>query len=429
MPSVVIIGSGLVGAATALALHQVGIQSTLYDQIDLVDATTKGDVVEFGDSGGGVALQAGGLRVLQTLGVLDECIKQGLPSRYVTWGKIDGSSPIVCDAFVWNQYSGETDPKLQMPLLILRSRLHTILMQACQRAGIKTFVNKKLVDVKQESSSVTAFFADGTTATGDLLIGADGIHSATRRKVFGENLSAKFTGEMGHIGVVNLKQHNITIKETEFCSFFVNRDQKYAVGVLQLSPEIGAVRVTTFDDPEEEDQSYRPVSDLPKHAGQLADLLKRWGTPPHIEKMMRNSFRVSAASIYDLPDMDTYRKDRVILIGDAAHGMVPNAGIGLLTGLEDVGTLLAIFKKFPKQEDLSKALDLYSKIRVERGTGAANQARNIRVRGMATSIFGGGLNHFVFRMIVAAGNNGLFKLYKVFDPEAEVSKRIKEELV
>ncbi|KAJ3038929.1 hypothetical protein HDU99_010275, partial [Rhizoclosmatium hyalinum] len=51
MPSVVIIGSGLVGAATALALHQVGIQSTLYDQIDLVDATTKGDVVEFGDSG------------------------------------------------------------------------------------------------------------------------------------------------------------------------------------------------------------------------------------------------------------------------------------------------------------------------------------------------------------------------------------------
>ncbi|KAJ3059031.1 hypothetical protein HDU99_006540, partial [Rhizoclosmatium hyalinum] len=74
-------------------------------------------------------------------------------------------------------------------------------MQACQRAGIKTFVNKKLVDVKQESSSVTAFFADGTTATGDLLIGADGIHSATRRKVFGENLRAKFTGEMGHIGV------------------------------------------------------------------------------------------------------------------------------------------------------------------------------------------------------------------------------------
>ncbi|ORY38186.1 FAD/NAD(P)-binding domain-containing protein [Rhizoclosmatium globosum] len=414
MPTAIIIGSGLVGAATALALNQVGIESVLYDQIDLAQATVDGTPVEFGDSGGGIAIQAGGLRVLRSLGVLDDCKAQGIRLPYTTWAKMDGSSPIVADIIYWNKHSGETDPELQAPLQILRSRLHYVLMKACYKAGIKTFVNKKLIDVKQDATQATAYFADGTTATADFLIGADGIHSATRRKVFGSHLTAKFTGEMGHLSVVNLKDHNIQLKETEGTTFYVDRDKKRFVVAYKVSEELGALRVTTFDDPEEEDQTYRPVSDLPKHAGRLADLLHEWGVPAHVETMMRKSFRMSAASVYDLPDMETYRKDRVILIGDAAHGMVPNAGIGLLTGLEDVGTLLSIFKHYSKVDEFDKALDLYSRIRVARGTEAANRARAMRVRGMAASMFGGGFNHFMFRFVV-----GVAEVTKFIQEEAE----------
>ncbi|KAJ3079274.1 hypothetical protein HDU99_000077, partial [Rhizoclosmatium hyalinum] len=333
--SVVVIGSGLIGTATALALHKAGIKSALYDQINPMDVVLRGEVIEFGETGGSVSIQAGGLRVLQTLGVLDECLANGLSCPYTVWSKIDGSSPVIADASKWYKRAGEKDPRLQAPLQILRSKLHSILIQACHRVGIKTFVGKKLVAIQQDETSVTATFADGSTARGDLLFGADGIHSATRRKVFGEDLKAMFTGEMGQIGVVNLKEHNITIKDGNECSFYIDRDKKRYVGAFKVSDEVGAVRVSTFDDPEEEDQSYRPVSDLPKEAGRLADLLHDWRVPSHIEKMMRHSFRISAASIYDLPNLESYHKGRVLLIGDAAHGMVPNAGIGLQTGLED----------------------------------------------------------------------------------------------
>ncbi|KAJ3278614.1 hypothetical protein HDU79_001428, partial [Rhizoclosmatium sp. JEL0117] len=188
MPTVIIVGSGLVGAATALAFHQVGIKCTLYDQVNPVEAVMDGRAIEFGASGGCVSIQAGGLRVLKTLGLLDECIEKGQPHPYLSFSKINGSSQIVADARTSNKKAGETDPKLQTPLQILRSTLHNILMRACHRVGIKTLINKKLLDIKQNSDSVTVTFVDGTEATADLLIGADGIHSATRRKVFGDNL-------------------------------------------------------------------------------------------------------------------------------------------------------------------------------------------------------------------------------------------------
>ncbi|KAJ3294471.1 hypothetical protein HDU79_010877 [Rhizoclosmatium sp. JEL0117] len=425
---VIIIGSGLVGAATALALHKVGIQCSLYDQVVFSQSRAEGKPVEFEESGGSVVIQAGGLRVLRSLGLLEECFANGTASSYASWYKIDGSNPIVLDFRISNQKAGETDESLLAPLQILRSKLHSILMQACHRAGIKTFTGKKLVQVTQSETSVSANFADGTSASGELLIGADGIHSATRRKVFGEDLVAKFTGSMGHIGVVRTTETGIVLKDTEECAFYVNRDKKHGVAVFKVSDVMAAVQVNTYGDVEEEDKtaSYRPYSDLPKHAGRLADLLHEWGAPAHVEKMMRNSFRVSSTSIYDLPDMETYRKGRVILIGDAAHGMVPNAGIGLLTGLVDVGTLLVLFQQFPGQEDRNQVLDMYSTIRVARATEASRQARDMRAKSVATSVFGGGFNHFLLRIAITAVNAGFYTLYNVIDCEADIMKLIEE---
>ncbi|KAJ3037392.1 hypothetical protein HDU99_010407 [Rhizoclosmatium hyalinum] len=123
-PSVIIVGSGLVGAATALALHQVGVKSTMYDQVNPMEVIMRGDAIEFGESGGAVSIQAGGLRVLRTLGLLEECFAAGTPLPYVTWAKIDGSKPIVGDSKVGNKKAGETDPALQVPLQILRSTVN-----------------------------------------------------------------------------------------------------------------------------------------------------------------------------------------------------------------------------------------------------------------------------------------------------------------
>ncbi|KAJ3078882.1 hypothetical protein HDU99_000332 [Rhizoclosmatium hyalinum] len=421
----VIIGSGLVGATTALALKQIGIDSTLYDQVDLVQAAIASGgapvAVDFGDSGGSVLMASTSLRVLRTLGLLEEVLAASLPSPTVTWFKINGTSPIVLDNVNANKKAGETDPALQSPIQILRSKLHNILMQACHKAGIRTFTGKKFVSYNESGSSVTVQFADGTNATGDFVVGADGIHSATRRAMFGQSSKAEFTGVIGHIGVVKLKEHNIVLNEP--CAMFIDRDKKQIVSTFKVSEEVAAVQVSTFNDPTPvEGDEYRPYADLPKESTRLADIMESWGLPKNIEMMMRKSFRISPAAIYDLPDLQTYHKGRVLIIGDAAHGMVPNSGLGLLTGLEDVGVLLELFRNFPESKDLLKVLNLYSKLRVPRGHDAAKRSRD-----MAKQYYEGSqtIGHILLRFGIFLFNYNIATLYKAYDCPTEVAAAIK----
>ncbi|KAJ3292070.1 hypothetical protein HDU79_001771 [Rhizoclosmatium sp. JEL0117] len=413
----IIIGSGLVGATTAIALHQVGIKSTLYDQVDLVKAALSAGggpvAVEFGDSGGSVLITASALRVLKTLGLLREVLEASHPTPTSNWYRINGSSPITLDVVNSIKFGGEADPELQ---------LHSILMTACHKAEVRTFTGKKLVMVAETENGVRAEFADGTTASGDFLVGADGIHSATRRAIFGAACKAEFTGVIGHIGVVKLKENNIALKET--CAFYVERNKKQLVCTFKMSEELGAVQVMTFNDPPPmEGQDYRPHPDLPKESARLADLLGTWGVPKNIEQMMRKSFRISPAALYDLPDIPSYHKGRVVLLGDSAHGMVPNAGLGLLTGLEDVGVLLELFRHYQQPGDISRVFSLYSQLRVPRGHDAAGKSRQ-----MAAQFYGGSsaLGHFMLRVYFFLVNHNLGPVHTIYDCPTEVKKAIKE---
>ncbi|KAJ3402369.1 hypothetical protein CcCBS67573_g05535 [Chytriomyces confervae] len=430
---VIISGSGLVGAAMALSLHKAGIKSTLYDQIDLLEAAKAAAMtgapvaVEFGDSGGSVMLGASALRVIKKLGLLDELLANSSPSKFTHWFKIDGTAQVVLDA-VHSNSKGEPDPALHAPIQIMRSKLHSILINACSKAGIRTYMGKKLVSVDDSGFRVTAHFADGSSATGDLLIGADGIHSATRIKAFDEKLKAEFTGVLGYIGVVDLEAHNIKLHET--CAFYIERNKKQLVATFKVTEKIAAINVMTFADPDPEESkedAYRPYSDLPKHSARLADLIAGWGVPKNVEAMMRHAYRISPASIYDLPDLKTYHKGKVVLVGDAAHGMVPNAGLGLVSGLEDVGTLLELFLRFPEVKDIHKVLRIYSKLRVPQATDAAARSRAMSKQYYSSSVFGQSFSHFVLRLGIFAFNHDMVKYYDIFDCPTQVAAAVAAE--
>ncbi|KAJ3073658.1 hypothetical protein HDU98_001000 [Podochytrium sp. JEL0797] len=440
---VVIAGAGLVGAATAIALRQVGHECTLYDRVHLA-RTPNGanEAVDFGESGGGcgliqrglisivcqsgaVSLNPGCLRVLKSLGVLDAVLAASLPMPSLNWYKINGSNRISLDVVKLAIYCGDTDPYTQTTVNILRSTLHDILIKAAFKAGAETIVGKKLMGVVQTESSVTAQFADGTSATGDLLIGADGIHSTTRRTIFGADLKAQFKGEIGYIGVINLKQHNIRLNEP--CAFYVDRKNRHMVCIYKVSEEIGAIQVLTYSDPdpeESQDDAYRPYNDLPKHSARLADFLENWGAPAHLVEMMRKVYRIIPSSIYDLPDLAVYHKGRVLLIGDSAHGMLPNAGLGLGTGLEDVSFLMELLKQLPNMSDLSKVLELFSRLRVPRATDNSQFSRFFSTQYSAKSRFGAGFSHFLLRVCVFGLHHNLIKFPEVLDCSEIVSKAI-----
>ncbi|KAJ3077386.1 hypothetical protein HDU98_000036 [Podochytrium sp. JEL0797] len=453
---VIIAGAGLVGAATALALCQIGIECTMYDQVNFADAIKKAkggtiEAIDFGESGGSVLLGSSALQVLKSLGVLEEVMANSLKAPYTHWFKIDGSCPIRLDSVAVTMHAGETDPAVQCPVQILRAKvrtreisdshpnlkptvlfslqLHDILVKASYKAGARTFSGKKLVSVTEANSNVTVTFADGTTATGDLVIGADGIHSATRRSVFGKDLKAKFTGQVGYIGIVNISEHKIELNE--FCAFYIDREKKRMVSTFKFSEQVAVVRVSTFNDPDPEevqDDEYRPYPDLPKHSERLADLIEGWGVPDNLVMMMRKAHRIIPASIYDLPDLTTYHHGRVLLAGDSAHGMLPNAGIGLAVGLEDVGTLVELFKQLPNPSDLPTVLALYSQLRVPRATAGAKRSRDMAVQYYSVSALGVGVSHFLLRFGVFLFNNNWIKYGQVIDCGTEVANAISKEI-
>ncbi|KAJ3034487.1 hypothetical protein HDU99_010698, partial [Rhizoclosmatium hyalinum] len=231
---------------------------------------------------------------------------------------------------------------------------------------------------------------------------------------------ADFTGVIGHIGVVKTKEHGIDLKET--LAFYIDREKKQMAWAFKVTEELGAVQVMTFNDPiPVEGEEYRPYSDLPKESTRLADMMASWGVPKHVEEMMRKSFRISPAAIYDLKDLPTFHKGRVVLLGDSAHGMVPNAGLGLLTGIEDVGVLLELFRHYQDEKDIPTVFNLYSQLRVPRGHDAS-----LRSREMAKQYYTGssGIGHFKLRVGIFLFNHNLMKYHNVYDCPAEVNAAI-----
>ncbi|KAI8621234.1 hypothetical protein BC830DRAFT_1095345 [Chytriomyces sp. MP71] len=402
---VIIIGTGLVGAALAIALKKAGHEPTLYDKFDLAGAAVTAQanseplIFQFGDTGGHVMIQSNGLRVLKSLGVLDEIRRLGLSSGSAETSYMDGSG-----AARANLFGVKEDEDVKVPVQILRSMLHSILVRECHRAGVKTFTGKRLVQVQATETRVTAVFDDGTTAVGDLLVGADGIHSATRRLLFGEDVAARFSGLVGFIGTVDLGVHNIKLHHPT--TFHIDRVKRREVVVFKVAEDKAAWRVTEYADPDPEaTDNWRPYSNLPKNAERLAGLTESWGLPAEFVACIRNSNRITPVSMYDLPNVASYHKGRTLLVGDAAHGMLPNFGSGLSVGLEDVGTLYELFTQFSEGE-VFKILDAYNAIRVPRAHGIANRSRGIASTVYADSQFGASVNHFKMRIFYYLLNHG-----------------------
>src|SRR5438874_9316822 len=163
----VIVGGGIAGPVTALALRKAGIDATVYEAYD---TTADGVGGGGGGGGGGLSIAPNGLNALAVLDAGDVVRRIGIP---VT-------------AMVMQSWTGKTlarfggDPAEPIMQFVWRADLYRGLRDELVRRAIPTGYGKRLVSVTESRDSVTAHFADGTHATGDILVGADGIRSTVR---------------------------------------------------------------------------------------------------------------------------------------------------------------------------------------------------------------------------------------------------------
>jgi FAD-dependent urate hydroxylase len=179
---VIIIGAGIGGLCTAIALHQNGFDVTVYERAK-----------KLGDVGAGITLWSNAIRVLRTLGVADQIIQAGSKLNRTQIRAAKGE--MLHDARTDNMESKYGEPVVA----IHRAELHRILVSALPAENLK--LDSEFVKFEQDHEKVTVYFANGASASADALIGADGIHSLVRQQMF-PNVQPRYSGYSVWRGVV-----------------------------------------------------------------------------------------------------------------------------------------------------------------------------------------------------------------------------------
>lgn len=135
-------------------------------------------------------------RCLEHAGIVDTVLAHGF--KYTNMHMVDENGALIGK---WPTGGGKLGHEA---CRIRRSTLHQIILDAMRKTGLnEIYYDKHVTNIKSGDSSVTAVFRDGTNATGDYLIGCDGIHSTVRKELFGSACEPQYQGVASVGGIVD----------------------------------------------------------------------------------------------------------------------------------------------------------------------------------------------------------------------------------
>src|SRR6516162_3034287 len=179
---IIIVGAGIGGLTAHLVCRRAGFEVEHYERQP-----------ELGPAGAGIVLWPNGVKILLTLGLGDRLRHIGHAlDRVVT--RTNRGEPLT------EMPVGELERQMGAPVYpVSRTDLQSLLVDAVGSESLHR--GARCVRVEQTTESATAYFEDGRTATGDVLVGADGIHSVVRQAVTGE-VAPRYTGMVNWVGLL-----------------------------------------------------------------------------------------------------------------------------------------------------------------------------------------------------------------------------------
>jgi 2-polyprenyl-6-methoxyphenol hydroxylase-like FAD-dependent oxidoreductase len=322
--SVLVVGAGAAGCATATLLAEAGVS------VDLIDIQP--DVSALGS---GITLQGNALRVLRQLGVWDQVSEHGYAFDTLGLRAPDPAGTLLVE--LTDVRTGGDD--LPATLGMYRPDLAAILVDRASRAGAKVRFGTTYTALAQDEAGVDVSFADGSSGRYDLVVGADGIRSWTRRQL-GINLETHSTG-MGIWRVFAPRPASVTRTDlyyggpcyiAGYCP--TGQDSLYAYLVedaqdrSQLSPE-------------ESLELMRGLSEA--YHGPWDDIRELMTDPSRV------NYTWFETHVLDGP----WHRGRVVLVGDAAHTCPPTLAQGAALALEDAAVLAELLLA---HDDLTDAM-------------------------------------------------------------------------
>jgi salicylate hydroxylase len=312
MADILIAGAGLGGLTAALALTQRGHRVRVYEQAS-----------ELKEVGAGVQLGANGTRILIALGLEAAmrdvvCEAAGKEIRLGSTGQ------------TWRTFDlGETSvERFGAPYwMVHRGDFHAVLLRAVPRDIIRT--GMAAAGFTQTDSGVTLHLASGEQVTGDVLIGADGVHSRIRQQMFGQG-KARFTGIMAWRGLVPMERlppHQRTLVGANWLGV----GGHVVTYPLRRGALLNFVGVVERDDWQVESWN---------EPGSREECLRDLGTwHEDVKTIIRNIDTPYKWALLGRDPLEAFAQGRVCVMGDAAHPTLPFLAQGANMALEDAVVL------------------------------------------------------------------------------------------
>jgi 2-polyprenyl-6-methoxyphenol hydroxylase-like FAD-dependent oxidoreductase len=309
-----IIGAGIAGPTTAIFLKQAGIDAEVFEAWPYATGI-----------GGGLQIAPNGMHVLSEIGLADELVRRGSIAESFDFHSQSGAR---LGSVNQNMQARFGQPAVNM----CRATLNEALINKAWCENVALYFEKRLIAIEDRADRpVVAHFADGTTAEGDFIIGADGVHSALRAHVIPDGPTPFDTGLIGFGGFVPrsvLADTPIGQRvETTF-----GQSGFFGYGFCSPDPADGVMWWSTQPSHSIDAAAYRAMSQdaIKQH---LKNFHAGWHDP--IPQILDAAENIVATATLDVATLPTWSRGRALLIGDAAHATSPHAGQGASLALED----------------------------------------------------------------------------------------------
>ncbi|MDB5077265.1 MAG: FAD-dependent monooxygenase [Chloroflexi bacterium] len=370
-----IVGGGIAGPVTAMALQKAGIDSVVYE----AHPTGAGSIGLF------LTLGSNGVDALRVLGADKPALAAGFPTPGITLRNGAGK-------YLGVSRTGQSLPDGTTSQTIKRADLYRVLHEEACRRGVRVEHGKRLVGAEETPDGVRAMFADGSEAAGDLLIGCDGIHSSVRRIIDPAAPAPTYAGLITTGGYARGVQvdtepgsYEMIFGKRAFFGFAKAPDGEvwwFANVPHRREPARGEVEAISGDE-----WRRRLLQLYADDAGPAVPLIQA------TQEMMPMS------PIHAIPHLPTWHKGRMVVIGDAAHAPSPTSGQGASLSIEDAIVLAKCLRDLPSPQAAFARFEAARRPRVERIIKAAARINNSKAAGPVARVFRDAMLPMILKMV------------------------------
>jgi 2-polyprenyl-6-methoxyphenol hydroxylase-like FAD-dependent oxidoreductase len=335
----IIVGGGIGGLTTAIALESRGIESAVYEAAPVLK-----------EVGAGIWVPPNAMNVFERLGLAAKIKAAGKVVEEICVGTSKGE--------VWQKIVASEVIKRfgNATTTIHRGRLQKLLFEAVDPGTVH--LDKRFTHFADDGQEVEVFFADGTSAKGDLLLAADGIHSAARRQLFGE-IPLRYSGQTCWRAATTFRLPDPESKRM-FEMWGPGAGLRFAYS--QMTETEVYFYATVCEASGQKDVPGEVKGRLKKQYAEFGGLLGEIIDSAEEESIIRTD-------LFDFQPLHDWTHGHVALLGDAAHATTPNLGQGGAQAVEDS---YVVAKCLAHARSIPAALKEYQAIRRPKAAHVVN---------------------------------------------------------